>query len=74
MVNSILGDAGDVHPTCAWTSGQYGVSDVYLGVPARLGRAGVTEIVELELNADEQAQLTEAAEAIRAKCAELTTP
>src|ERR671914_2735847 len=57
MVNSILGDAGDVHPTCAWTTGQYGVSDVYLGVPARLGRDGVTEIVELDLTDDEMTQL-----------------
>ena len=71
MVNSILSDANDVLPTCAWTTGQYGISDVYLGVPAKLGRTGVTEIVELELNADEIAKLTEAAEAIRAKCEEL---
>ena len=71
MVNSILADDGEVHPTCAWTTGQYGISDVYLGVPTKLGRAGVVEIVELELNADEQAKLTEAAEAIRAKCEEL---
>jgi malate dehydrogenase len=72
MVNSILSDDNDVHPTCAWVTGQYGISDVYLGVPARLGRTGVTEIVELELNADEIAKLTEAAEAIRAKCEELS--
>src|SRR5918997_2571706 len=71
MVHSILSDDNDVHPTCAWVSGQYGISDVYLGVPAKLGRTGVTEIVELELNADEIAKLTEAAEAIRAKCEEL---
>ena len=71
MVNSILADDKAVHPTCAWTGGQYGISDVYLGVPARLGRGGVTEIVELDLNADEIAKLTEAAEAIRAKCGEL---
>ena len=71
MVNAILGDTKEVLPTCAWTTGQYGISDVYLGVPAKLGRKGVEEIVELELNADEQAKLTEAAEAIRAKCEEL---
>lgn len=71
MVTSILADDGEVHPTCAWTTGQYGISDVYLGVPANLGRTGIVEIVELELNADEQAKLTEAAEAIRAKCEEL---
>jgi malate dehydrogenase len=73
MVNSILRDANDVHPTCAWTTGQYGISDVYLGVPAKLGRGGVTEIVELDLNDEETAKLTEAAEAIRSKCEELST-
>jgi malate dehydrogenase len=71
MVNAILGDTGEVLPTCAWTSGEYGITDVYLGVPAKLGRNGVEQIVELELNADEQAKLTEAAEAIRAKCEDI---
>jgi malate dehydrogenase len=71
MVDSILRDTNDVHPTCAWTSGQYGVSDVYLGVPAKLGSGGVNEIVELDLTDDELAKVGEAAEAIRAKCAEL---
>ncbi|MEO8323242.1 MAG: malate dehydrogenase, partial [Actinomycetota bacterium] len=68
---SILTDSNDVHPTCAWTTGQYGVSDVYLGVPAKLGKGGVTEIVELDLNDGELAKLSEAAEAIRTKCDEL---
>jgi len=71
MVDSILADTGDVHPTCAWTTGQYGISDVYLGVPAKLGREGVTDIVELDLNESELAQLSDAAEAIRTKCEEL---
>ena len=71
MVRAILADSDEVLPTCAWTSGQYGISDVYLGVPARLGTGGVKEIVELDLNADEIAKLTEAAEAIRSKCADL---
>lgn len=71
MVESILKDSGDVHPTCAWTTGQYGVDGVYLGVPAKLGRKGVEEIVEYDLNDDELTQLREAAEAIRTKCEEL---
>ena len=71
MVNAILADTGEVLPTCAWTSGEYGIKDVYLGVPAKLGRNGVEQIVELELNADEQAKLTEAAEAIRTKCEDI---
>ena len=71
MVNAIMGDTDAVLPTCAWTTGQYGVSDVYLGVPAKLGAGGVKEIVELDLNDSELAQLSEAAEAIRSKCKEL---
>jgi malate dehydrogenase len=71
MVNAIAGDTKDILPVCAWTTGEYGVSDVYVGVPARLGRGGVEEIVELDLNEDELAQLREAAEGIRAKCADL---
>jgi malate dehydrogenase len=71
MVAAVVADSDEVMPTCAWTSGEYGVSDVYLGVPARLGRGGVKEIVELDLNEDELAQLRDAAEAIRSKCTEL---
>jgi malate dehydrogenase len=71
MVAAILGDRDEVLPTCAWTTGQYGISDVYLGVPASLGRGGVKDIVELELSADERVALEDAAEAIRAKCEEL---
>jgi malate dehydrogenase len=71
MVDAILGDSNEVLPTCAWTTGQYGISGVYLGVPARLGRGGVKEIIELDLDDDERTRLEEAAEAIRAKCQEL---
>ena len=71
MVAAIMRDADEVLPCCAWTTGQYGISDVYLGVPARLGSGGVKEIVELELNAEERGHLKDAAEAIRAKCKEL---
>ena len=71
MTNAILGDTGEVMPVCAWATGQWGISDVYLGVPAKLGKGGVQEIVELDLNEDETTQLKEAAEAIRSKCQEL---
>ena len=71
MVKAILADSDEILPTCAWTTGQYGVSDVYLGVPARLGSGGVKEVVELDLNEDELGKLSEAAEAIRSKCDEL---
>ena len=71
MVNAIAGDTKQVLPVCAWCTGQYGISDVYVGVPARLGRAGVEEIVELDLGEEELQALREAAEGIRAKCADL---
>jgi malate dehydrogenase len=71
MVNAIAGDTGDVLPACAWCTGEYGISDVYVGVPARLGRQGIREVVELELNEDELASLREAADGIREKCRDL---
>ena len=71
MVEAIGADSDDVLPVCAWTTGQYGISDVYVGVPARLSSAGVAEIVELDLNHDELRALRHAAEGIRAKCADL---
>lgn len=73
MVNAIAGDTKDVLPVCAWCTGEYGIEDVYVGVPARLGRGGVEEIVELDLNEDELAALREAAEGIRAKCMDLAS-
>ena len=72
MANAILGDTKEVLPVCAWVTGQYGISDVFVGVPARLGRGGIEEIVELDLSDEEKSLLQEAAEAIRAKCAELS--
>jgi malate dehydrogenase len=71
MVNAIAGDTKEVLPVCAWTTGQYGISDVYVGVPARLGRGGVEEIVELDLNDEELTALRRAADGIRAKCEDL---
>jgi malate dehydrogenase len=71
MVGAIAGATGQVLPVCAWATGQYGINDVYVGVPAKLGRGGVEEIVELDLNDDELSALRAAAEGIRAKCADL---
>lgn len=71
MARAVLEDEQRVMPVCAWLTGQYGVSDVYLGVPARLGAGGVEEVVELELTDREAADLSAAAEAVSAKAAEL---
>ena len=71
MVEAIVRDTKAVLPVCAWTTGEYGISDVYVGVPAKLGRGGVEEIVELDLNDEELSGLRRAAEGIREKCADL---
>ena len=73
MVASIVHNTEELLPVCAWCTGQYGIEDVYVGVPARLSRGGVAEIVELDLNDDELQTLRAAAEGIRAKCADLAT-
>ncbi|HZB03899.1 MAG TPA: malate dehydrogenase [Actinomycetota bacterium] len=71
MVDAIVGDTSEILPACVWATGQYGISDVFVGLPARLGRNGVEEIVELDLEADEIAALRQAAEGIRTRCADL---
>lgn len=74
MVQAVLEKERDPLPVCAWLSGQYGISGVYVGVPARLGPGGVEEIVELDLSSEELIQLRKAAEAIRSRCAALRRP
>ncbi len=71
MVKAILNDTNDLMPVCAWVEGQYGIDDVYLGVPTRLGQGGVSEIVELDLTESEVAALHDAAGAVKAKVDEL---
>ena len=71
MVASIITDEGATMPVCAWVAGEYGINDVYLGVPAKLGKNGVEEIVELSLTDDELAALAEAAAAVQEKVDEL---
>jgi len=71
MVQAIARDTEEVLPVCTWCTGQYGIDGMYVGVPVRLSRSGVEEIVELDLNADELGALRAAAEGIRTKCADL---
>jgi malate dehydrogenase len=71
MVGAIVKNTRETLPVCAWATGEYGISDVYVGVPARLGRGGVEEIVELDLDERELGSLHDAAEGIRSKCADL---
>jgi malate dehydrogenase len=73
MVRAIAQDEDVVLPVCAWVTGEYGITDVYLGVPARLGRGGVTQIVALDLTKQELSALHDAAEAVREKQADVAS-
>jgi malate dehydrogenase len=65
MVDSICLDEKRVLPCTAYLDGEYGIDGLYMGVPAKLGAAGVEEILELELSDEEQNWLGESAEAVR---------
>jgi malate dehydrogenase len=71
MALAVVQDSGAVMPVCAWVDGEYGISGVYLGVEAEIGREGVRRVVETELAESERAALGEAAEAVRAKQADV---
>ena len=65
MVEAILLDQNRIFPVCSWLTGEYGINDLYLGVPVRLGKGGIKEIIELNLTDDEMALLKESAAAVR---------
>ena len=65
MVEAIVKDQKRIFPCCARLTGQYGLSDLYLGVPVKLGAKGIEEVIELDLNEDEMALLHESAKAVK---------
>ncbi|MGV1078851.1 MAG: malate dehydrogenase [Candidatus Nanopelagicales bacterium] len=71
MAKAVHDDAGAVMPVCAWVSGEHGVDGVYLGVEAEIGNEGVRKVVETDLTEDELAALHAAADAVRAKQADV---
>ena len=71
MVEAIITDSHEVLSVCAYLDGQYGISDVYMNTPARLGAAGVEEVVEFDLTDDELAAYRVSAESVRAGLAAL---
>ena len=73
MARAVKVDSGAVLPVCAWVDGEYGISGVYLGVEAEIGAGGVKRIVERDLTESELAGLREAAEAVRAKQADVAS-
>ena len=65
MVESIVRDQKRIFPCCCWLTGQYGMKDIYLGVPCKLGSNGIEEILELKLNEKEMLMLNDSAKAVR---------
>jgi malate dehydrogenase len=65
MVDSILLDEKRVLPCTAYLEGEYGIDGLYMGVPVKLGRSGIEEIYEVDLDDEEQAALAKSADAVR---------
>jgi malate dehydrogenase len=73
MVDSIMLDEKRVLPCTAYLEGEYGIDDLYMGVPVKLGSDGIEEIVELDLSEDDQRLLHDSADAVRDVVGVLTT-
>jgi len=71
MAESVIKDKKRVLPCACHLDGQYGLHDVYVGVPARLGSSGVEEVIELELSATEKEALARSAKDVRSNIAKL---
>jgi malate dehydrogenase len=64
MVEAIVHDRKRILPCAAWLQGEYGMKDLFLGVPCKLGKNGLEKVLEIELTADERAALGKSAEAV----------
>jgi len=71
MARAVITNSNEILPVCAWVNGEYGISGVYLGVEAQIGKNGVTKVIETKLTADELSSLKAAAEAVRSKQADV---
>jgi len=65
MVEAIVDDQKRIFPICAYLNGEYGLKDIYLGVPVKLGKKGVEEIIEIKLDKDEKKLLIESANSVK---------
>lgn len=65
MVEAIVRDQHRIFPVCAYLNGQFGLKDVYLGVPVKLGKNGIEEIIEIELNKEEEIMLKTSSAAVQ---------
>lgn len=65
MAEAIAKDSKRIFPVCAWLNGEYGLKDIYLGVPVVLGKKGIEKIIELKLNKDEMQLVNDSAKAVK---------
>ena len=65
MVDAICSDSKTILPTTAYLNGEYGINDLYFGVPAKLGKDGIEEIIEYNLTENEKNDLIQSAEAVK---------
>lgn len=65
MVEAIVRDQKRIFPCCAWLTGEYGLNNIYLGVPVKLGKNGIEEIIELKLTEEELKLVHESAAAVK---------
>jgi len=65
MVEAIVDDQKRIFPVSAYLQGEYGHKDIYLGIPAKLGKNGIEEIIEIKLNVKEKKMLDESAKSVR---------
>lgn len=65
MVEAIVRDQKRIFPVCAWLQGEYGLKDIYMGAPVKLGRKGIEQIIELKLNNDEMKLVNDSAKAVK---------
>ncbi|MDQ2748988.1 MAG: malate dehydrogenase [Actinomycetota bacterium] len=71
MARAVITDSGEIIPVCAWVDGEYGISGVYLGVEAEVGAGGIKRVIERDLTESELDALKQAADAVRAKQADI---
>lgn len=69
MADAYLNDRKRIMPCAAWLKGEYGVKDLYVGVPVVIGAGGVEKVIEIELNKDEKAMFDKSVEAVKSLCA-----
>jgi malate dehydrogenase len=71
MVDAILKDKKKILPCTVLCKGEYGVNDIFLGVPVKLGKMGMEQIIEIKLNKEESDALGKSADAVRKLCADV---